>query len=121
MPMMNTGTMPKDKRLAQTLSVLIEPGEHRYEEATKLVRLLSKPRSQAQPAARRLSRFSPHQNRGRTGETAGEVVPGETLADAGVHKGRAGREAGCPPGCRRGKRGASTNRSRLIGSDAAQS
>ena len=37
--MMNTGPRPKDKRLADTLSVLIEPGEYRYEAATRLVRL----------------------------------------------------------------------------------
>jgi len=36
--MMNTDSMPKGKRLADTLSVLIEPGEHRYDAATKLVR-----------------------------------------------------------------------------------
>jgi Domain of unknown function (DUF1877) len=36
--MMTTGPMPKDKRLAETLSVLIEPGEYRYEAATRLVR-----------------------------------------------------------------------------------
>ena len=37
--MTNTGPMPKDKRLADTLSVLIEPGEYRYEAATRLVRV----------------------------------------------------------------------------------
>ena len=36
--MMNTGPMPKDKRLADTLSVLIESGEYRYEATTRLVR-----------------------------------------------------------------------------------
>jgi hypothetical protein len=36
--MLNTGPMPKDKRLTDTLSVLIEPGEFRYEAARRLVR-----------------------------------------------------------------------------------
>ena len=36
--MTNTGPMPKEKRLAETLSVLIEPGEYQYEAATRLVR-----------------------------------------------------------------------------------
>jgi hypothetical protein len=36
--MSNTGPMPKGKRLADALSVLIEPGSYRYEAATKLVR-----------------------------------------------------------------------------------
>jgi hypothetical protein len=36
--MMSTGPMPKDKRLAETLSVLIDRGEYRYEAATRLVR-----------------------------------------------------------------------------------
>ena len=36
--MTNTGPMPRDKRLAETVSVLIEPSEYRYEAATRLVR-----------------------------------------------------------------------------------
>jgi hypothetical protein len=36
--MTNTGPMPKEKRLEETLSVLIEPGEYQFEAATKLVR-----------------------------------------------------------------------------------
>ena len=36
--MKTTGPMPKDKRLAEMVSVLIEPGQYRYEAATRLVR-----------------------------------------------------------------------------------
>jgi hypothetical protein len=36
--MMNTGPMPKEKRLAETVSVLVEPGQYRYEAATRLVK-----------------------------------------------------------------------------------
>ena len=36
--MINTGPMPKGKSLAETLSVIIKPGEYRYEEATKLAK-----------------------------------------------------------------------------------
>lgn len=36
--MTNTGPMPNGKRLSDAISVLIEPGEYRYGEATKLVR-----------------------------------------------------------------------------------
>jgi hypothetical protein len=36
--MMNTGPMPKGKRLAEMVSVQIKPGKYQYEAATKLVR-----------------------------------------------------------------------------------
>ena len=36
--MTNTGPMPRDKRLAEAVSVLIEPGEYGYGEVSRLVR-----------------------------------------------------------------------------------
>ncbi|MFO0891087.1 MAG: hypothetical protein U0790_18325 [Isosphaeraceae bacterium] len=36
--MTNTGPIPRGKRLSETVSVLIEPGEYSYGEATRLVR-----------------------------------------------------------------------------------
>jgi hypothetical protein len=36
--MMTTGPMPKGKRLAEMVSVLIEPGQYRYEAATRFVK-----------------------------------------------------------------------------------